>query len=54
MCHPLNAYPSLATECPTEWRPQKKEIDTAHVDMRSKFDEAMKEIGKAAPVSVAG
>jgi len=45
---------SLKSECPTEWSPQKKEIDDAHVDMRSKYDEAMEAIGKAAPVSVPG
>ncbi len=45
---------SLKTECPTEWSPQKKEIDDAHIDMRSKYDEAMAAIGKAAPVSVPG
>lgn len=45
---------SLKTECPTEWSPQKKEIEDAHVDMRSKYDEAMEAIGKAAPYSVPG
>lgn len=45
---------ALATECPTEWKPQQKKIDTAHIDMRSKFEETMKAIGKAAPVSVPG
>ncbi len=45
---------ALKTECPLEWSPQKKEIDDGHVDMRSKYDETMEAIGKAAPVSVAG
>ena len=45
---------SLKTECPMEWSPQKKDIDDAHVDMRSKYDEAMEAIGKAAPVSIPG
>ncbi|MFO7559464.1 MAG: hypothetical protein R6X10_11595 [Desulfobacterales bacterium] len=45
---------SLKTECPTEWSPQKKEIDDAHVDMRSKYEETMEAIGKAAPVSIPG
>ena len=45
---------ALKTECPMEWSPQKKEIDDAHVDMRSKYDAAMEAIGKAAPVSVPG
>jgi replicative DNA helicase len=45
---------ALETECPTEWSPIKKEIDDAHVDMRSKYEETMEEIGKAAPVSIPG
>lgn len=45
---------SLKNECPTEWSPQKKEIDDAHIDMRSKYESAMEAIGKAAPVSVPG
>lgn len=45
---------SLKNECPTEWSPQKKEIDQGHVDMRSKYEETMEAIGKAAPVSIAG
>ena len=45
---------SLKTECPADWSPQKKEIDNAHVDMRSKYEEAMEFIGKAAPVSIPG
>ncbi len=44
----------LRNECPTEWSPQKKEIDGAHVDMRSKYEETMEFIGKAAPVSIPG
>jgi hypothetical protein len=44
----------LSNECPTEWSPIKKEIDGAHVDMRSKYEETMALIGKAAPVSIAG
>lgn len=45
---------SLKTECPADWSPQKKEIDDAHVDMRSKYEETMEFIGKAAPVSIPG
>ena len=45
---------SLKNECPTEWSPQKKDIDQGHVDMRSKYEETMEAIGKAAPVSVPG
>lgn len=44
----------LRTECPSEWSPQKKQIDDAHVNMRSKYEETMNEIGKAAPVSIPG
>ncbi len=44
----------LRNECPTEWGTQKKEIDDSHVNMRSKFEETMDEIGKAAPVSIPG
>jgi hypothetical protein len=45
---------SLKTECPSNWSPQKKEIDDAHIDMRSKYEETMEIIGKAAPVSIPG
>jgi len=44
----------LSNECPTEWSPIKKEIDGGHIDMRSKYEETMALIGKAAPVSIAG
>jgi hypothetical protein len=44
----------LNRECPSEWSPQKQAIDNAHVDMRTKYEEAMDFIGKAAPVSVPG
>ena len=44
----------LEVECPTEWGTHKKDIDDAHVDLRSKYEETMSFIGKAAPVSVAG
>ena len=45
---------SLKTECPADWSPQKKEIDDAHVDMRSKYEDTMNIIGKASPVSIPG
>jgi hypothetical protein len=45
---------SLKTECPSNWSPQKKQIDDAHIDMRSKYEETMEIIGKAAPVSIPG
>lgn len=44
----------LTRECPSEWSPIKKEIDNAHVDMRSKYDQTMAFIGQAAPVSIPG
>ena len=44
----------LRNECPTEWSPVKKEIDDAHVDMRSKYEETMESIGQASPVSIPG
>ena len=44
----------LRNECPTEWSPQKKDMDDAHVNMRSRYEDTMAEIGKAAPVSVPG
>ena len=45
---------NLRTECPTEWSPIKKEVDDAHVDMRSKYEETLEFIGKASPVSIPG
>lgn len=45
---------SLRTECPSDWSPQKKQIEDAHVDVRSKYNETMEYIGKASPVSVPG
>lgn len=44
----------LKHECPSEWSPQKEEIEEAHVDMRSKYYETLEIIGKAAPHSVPG
>ena len=44
----------LKVECPTDWSPIKSEIDEAHVDMRSKYEETMDEIGQASPVSIPG
>ena len=44
----------LRNECPTEWSPVKAEMDDAHVNMRSKYEETMELIGKAAPVSIPG
>lgn len=44
----------LETECPSEWSPVKKQIEEGHVDMRAKYEETMKFIGEAAPVSVPG
>ena len=44
----------LKNECPSEWSPQKKEIEDAHVDMRGKYNDTLDVIGKAAPYSVPG
>jgi hypothetical protein len=45
---------TLKTECPSDWSPVKKEIEQGGVDMRSKYEETMEFIGKAAPVSIPG
>ena len=45
---------TLKTECPSDWSPDKKEIEVGGVDMRSKYEETMEYIGKASPVSIAG
>jgi len=44
----------LSNECLTEWSPFNIESDTGHVDLRSKYEETMELIGKAAPVSIPG
>ena len=44
----------LKNECPTEWSPIKKEIDGGSIDMRVKYEETMKYIGEASPVSIPG
>lgn len=44
----------LKNECPTEWTPQKKDIDTGHVDMRAKYEQTLDYIGKYSPVSIPG
>ena len=44
----------LKTECPSDWSPIKKEIETGGVNMRGKYEETMEFIGKASPVSIAG
>ena len=45
---------TLKTECPSDWSPDKKELEEGGVDMRSKYEETMEYIGKASPVSIAG
>ena len=45
---------SLKTECPSDWSPMKKDIEEGSIDMRSKYEETMEEIGKASPVSIPG
>jgi hypothetical protein len=49
-----NRIEQLKNECPTEWSPQKKDIDKGSVDMRGKYEETMEYIGKYAPVSIPG
>ena len=44
----------LRTECPSEWSPQKKEIENAAGDVRSRYEQTLEYIGKASPVSVPG
>jgi hypothetical protein len=44
----------LKTECPSDWSPDKKEIDEGSIDMRGKYEETMDYIGKASPVSIPG
>ena len=44
----------LKTECPSDWSPDKKEIEEGSIDMRGKYEETMEFIGKASPVSIAG
>jgi gamma-glutamyl:cysteine ligase YbdK (ATP-grasp superfamily) len=44
----------LKTECPSDWGTDKKQIEKASVDMRSKFESTMDYIGSAAPVSIPG
>ena len=44
----------LKNECPTEWSPEKKDIDEGSINMRDKYEETMEYIGKAAPVSIPG
>jgi predicted nuclease with TOPRIM domain len=44
----------LRNECPSEWSPEKDDIDSGVIDMRGKYEETMEYIGKAAPVSIPG
>ena len=44
----------LKTECPSDWSPDKKEIEDGSVNMRGKYEETMEYIGKASPVSIPG
>jgi hypothetical protein len=44
----------LRNECPSEWSPEKDDIDAGVIDMRGKYEETMEYIGKAAPVSIPG
>jgi len=44
----------LKKECPAQWSPEKKAIDTGNTDMRAKYEETMSFIGDASPVSIPG
>jgi hypothetical protein len=44
----------LKTECPADRSPVKTEIDEGTVDMRGRYKETMKYVGKASPVSIPG
>jgi predicted nuclease with TOPRIM domain len=44
----------LKTECPSDYGTDKKQIEKASIDMRSKFESTMDYIGSAAPVSIPG
>jgi len=44
----------LKTECPSDWGTDKKKIEKAGIDMRSKYESTMDFIGSAAPVSIPG
>lgn len=44
----------LRTECPSDFGTEKKQIEKASIDMRSKFESTMDYIGSAAPVSIPG
>ncbi len=44
----------LRTECPSDWSPVKKDIEKGNINMRSKYEQTMDIIGKAAPVSIPG
>lgn len=39
----------LKTECPTDWRPMKKEIEDAQVDMRGIYEEPWKPLVRHPP-----
>lgn len=45
---------TLKTECPSDWSPDKKDIEDGSINMRGKYEETMEYIGKASPVSIAG
>ncbi|HSM74579.1 MAG TPA: hypothetical protein VK852_08090 [Desulfobacterales bacterium] len=44
----------LRTECPSDFGTEKKQLEQASIDMRSKFESTMDYIGSAAPVSIPG
>lgn len=44
----------LQNECPAQWDPVVHQIETAHVDMRAKYEQTIDDIGRFAPVSIPG
>ncbi len=44
----------LETECLVVWQAPAQADTAGHTDMRSRYDETLKIIGRAAPVSIAG
>jgi hypothetical protein len=43
---------TLATECPSEWSSEKKEIEDVQSEMRFKYEQTMSKFAKSPPVFV--
>ena len=44
----------LDTECSLAWQPPTDAVSSGHTDMRGRYTETMKFLGKASPVSIVG